>query len=197
MHLCDMELRFSEEFLKVLEFSRDEAVRTGWRNVGPDHIMLGILRHTDNAACRALEVLGVDTAYFKECIDEAVFCPAQVPWEERDSVLPCESAQSMLRQASLEAARCRADGIGPLHFLLACCRISGCYSHDWLYDNGIQLRPLVEAAGIEWSRYGFRQSAGTIGQSEDNPSFPDPMAMAAAIERRLLEGYATDNTLAS
>ena len=189
MHLCTMDFRFSDVFLKVLEFSRDEAVRTGWHNVCPDHIMLGILRHADNDACLALEALGVDTALFKECIDEAVFCTEQVPWEERESVLPCESAQSMIQHASLEAARCGADRLEPLHYLLAVCRISGCYSHDWLADNGVELRPLVEAAGIEWSQYGLTCHPE---RSEGSPA-PDPATLAAAIEERIREGYTTDN----
>ncbi len=166
-----MELRFSDVFLKVLEFSRDEAVRTGWHNVCPDHIMLGILRHSDNDACRAMEALGVDTALFKECIDEAVFCADQVPWDERDSVFPSESAHSMLQHAALEAARCKAFAIEPLHYLLAVCRVSGCYSHDWLADNCIQLRTLVEAAGIEWSQYGLAPASHpeTVGCQLESP----------------------------
>ena len=186
-----MELRFSDDFLKVLEFSRDEAVRTGWRNVCPDHIMLGILRHSGNVACRALEALGVDLTAFKEQIDEAVFADDPVPWDERESVLPSDSARSMIQHASLEAARCKSDEIAPLHFLLACCRISGCYSHDWLADNGVELRPLVEAAGIEWSQYGLAPAV------KKEAAAPDPQILAAAIEQRIREGYTTENPLTS
>ena len=203
MHLCGMDFRFSDDFLKVLEFSRDEAVRTGWHNIGVDHVMLGILRHGDNDAIRVLDALGVDSTAFKCSIDEAVFVYEAVPWEERDSVHFCDSAVSMLEHASLEAARCKDDCIEPLHFLLAVSRMSGSYSHDWLDSCGISLRDLVKAAGIGWERYGLR--------SGDNPArpdttdvmpdsighLPDPQAMAAAIEQRLLEGYTTDNPIAS
>lgn len=187
-----MDFRFSDDFLKVLEFSRDEAVRTGWRNICPDHIMLGILRHANNDACHSLEALGADFSLFKSCIDESVFCPVQVPWEERESVHFCDSAVSMLEHASIEAARCKEDVITPLHYLLACCRISGSYSHDWLADNGVQLRPLVEAAGIEWAQYGL----GTPAPSKEAAA-PDPRLLAAAIEQRLREGYTSDNPLIS
>ncbi len=194
-----MDFSFSDVFFKVLEFSRDEAVRTGWRNVCPDHIMLGILRHSDNDACRSLEALGIDLALFKEQIDEAVFANESVPWEERENVLPGESAQSMLQHAAIEAARCKANEISPLHFLLACCRISGSYSHDWLADNGIDLRLLIEAAGIPWSQYGLAPSVMLRGSeaSGSEGSAPDPALMAAAIEKRLREGYTTDNPIAS
>ena len=192
-----MELRFSDVFLTVLEYGRDEAVRTGWRNVCPDHIMLGILRHSDNDACRALDALGADLAAFKGQIDEAVFADESVPWEERENVLPSESAQSMIQHASLEAARCKSDEISPLHFLLACCRISGCYSHDWLAGNGIGLRALVEAAGIELSQYGLAPTGQSVILSEKEAAAPDPQILAAAIEQRLREGYTTENPLTS
>lgn len=213
-----MDFRFSDVFLKVLEFSRDEAVRTGWRNISADHIMLAVLRHSDNEACRILEACGVDSAAFKVHIDEAVFCSEQVPWEERESVNLCDSAQSMLQHASLEAARCGSSQVEPLHFLFAVSRIAGCYSHDYLDDCGVSLRSLVEASGLEWSRYGAallgdgrsqpamtpsgdgpvilsdsERSAGTPVMPDPIGHLPDPALMAAAIEQRLRDGYATDN----
>lgn len=207
-----MELSFSDVFLKVLGFSRDEAVRTGWRNISADHVMLAILRHGDNDACRTLEALGADLAAFKCSIDEAVFVDEALPWEERDSVHFCESALSLLQHASLEALRCRAANVGPLHFLLAVSRMSGSYSHDWLDDRGLSLRDLVEASGLAWERYGLAPAKDADGMPSD-PSvmlsdsetsapdqaghIPDPVLLAEAIERRLREGYTTDNPLVS
>ena len=196
MHLCTMELRFSDDFLKALEFSRDEAVRTGWHNICPDHIMLGVLRHSDNGACHALDVLGVDLAAFKAHIDEAVFCAEQVQWEERGSVNLCDSAQSILQHAALEAARCGDALVEPLHFLLAVSRIAGCYSHDYLDDCRISLRALIEASGRDWSQYGLSPSVMSGEQSPVMPDpighLPDPALLAATLEQRLREGYTTD-----
>lgn len=211
-----MELRFSDVFLKVLEFSRDEALRTGWHNICPDHIMLAIMRHSSNDACLVLESAGIDTALFKEQIDAAVFVDEAVPWEERDSINLCESSISMLQHAALEATRCGSPVLEPLHFLLAVCRVAGCYSHDFLSDGDISLRALVEASGLEWSQYGLDSRALASGgadastsaskdglsgssSSEDGHAgnFPDASLLAAALERRLREGYTTDNPLAS
>ena len=214
-----MDFRFSDVFFKVLEFSRDEAVRTGWRNISADHIMLAVLRHSDNGACRALEACGVDSTAFKVSIDEAVFYAEQVPWEERETVNLSDGAQSMLQHAALEAARCGDALVEPLHFLLAVSRIAGCYSHDYLDDCGVSLRNLVEASGHDWSQYGasllgdgrsqnkdgrsqpaMTPDAGSLSGSEGSPVMPDPVGhlpdpslMAAALEKRLREGYTTDN----
>ncbi len=186
-----MVLSFSEEFLKVLEFSRDEAVRTGWHNISPDHIMLAILRHYDNDACRALQHCGVDTALFKESIDSATFVSEPVPWEDRESVHLRESSVSMLQNASLEAARCHASRITPLHFLLAVSRKNGCYSHDWLDSIQLSLRAIVEASGLPWAAYGLVSGADVTESKK--AAAPDPQTLAAAIEKRLREGFATGN----
>ena len=190
-----MELSFSGVFLKVLELSRSEALRTGWHSIRPDHITLGILRLGDCPACDALVAAGADPALFKEHLDECLFCPDQIPWEERETIQPCESAVSMMQHAALEARRCGSPEVEPLHFLLACCRIAGSYSHDWLAEQGIGLRALVEASGMEWRHYGLSAGQATDGTTET--AAPDPSIMAAAIEQRLREGYSTGNPIVS
>ena len=49
-----MTIRISEELNLILNFSREEAMRTGSYGIGPDHMMLGIIRHCDNQACEIL-----------------------------------------------------------------------------------------------------------------------------------------------
>ncbi len=187
-----MDFCFSEDFLKVLEFSRDEAIRTGWHNISADHIMLGILRHGDNLACDSLEQLNLCREELKCSLDEALFVDECISWEERESVNFSDGARSMLEHAALEAARCRAACVGPLHYLLALCRMSGSWSHDWLEDKGISLRDLVEASGLPWAQYGLGQA-----KAETETAAPDPEALAAAIEKRLREGYGSGNPITS
>ena len=187
-----MELSFTDDFLQILGFSRDEALRTGWHNIGVDHIMLAILRHSGNEACHVLESSGVDPTAFKCHIDEAVFAEDAVSWEERDMIHFCDSALGMLQHAAIEASRCGASSTGPLHFLLAVCRMSGSYSHDYLDECGVSLRALVEASGLPWSRYGLE-----TGTPINEAAAPDPRIMAAAIEKRLLQGYTIANPLVS
>lgn len=186
-----MDFRFSEDFVKVLEYSRDEALRTGWHNICPDHIMLGILRHADNAACRALESLGVDTALLKEEIDGAVFVNEQIPWEARETVNLSGSASSLLKASLLESSKCRSNYVEPLHFLLALTHVWGSYSHDWMEDHGIGPAAVLDASGMDKSQYGAPAPA------QNEAAAPDPMVLAAAIEKRLLAGYSTDNPIVS
>lgn len=181
-----MDFRFSEDFLKVLEFSRDEALRTGWHNICPDHIMLGILRHSDNAACAALEALGTDLSLFKQSIDEAIFVSDQIPWDERESINLSPSASSLLKTAAAESESCRSNFVEPIHYLLALTRIWGSYSHDWLEDHSITQVSILTVANID-------KVPVDAPPAKAEPPAPDPALMAVAIEKRILEGYTTDN----
>lgn len=183
-----MDLQLSALFQKVLEYSRDEALRTGWRNICPDHIMLGILRHGDNSAVTTLEAAGLSCDALKQSLDDAVFVSDQVPWDELENINLCESAVSLLQHASLEAARCSSAFVEPLHFLLACSRISGSYTHDWLEEHAVSLRALVEASGCPWDSYGLN-----AGAAQKDAAAPNPEILAAAIEKRIRDGYVTDN----
>ena len=157
-----MELRFSDDFLKALEFSRDEAIRTGWHNISPDHIMLGILRLENDLIYEILGAVGVQAAEFKSSLDDAVFVDEPVAWDERNSVALSPSASSFLQHACLESRRCGSPVVEPLHFLLAACRISGPYCHDFLAERSISLRDLVEASGLPWEEYGIGNAGVSV-----------------------------------
>jgi Clp amino terminal domain, pathogenicity island component len=45
---------------RVLDLSREEAGRFGHRYLGPEHLVLGVLRDGGSGACRALDAHGVD-----------------------------------------------------------------------------------------------------------------------------------------
>ena len=197
-----MEIRFSEDFFTVLEFSRNEALRTGWHNILPDHIMLAVLRHRDNPAYSVLETCGVSPDELKAKLDEALFAEEQIPWSERESINFCESAISILQHASVETMRCHALELDSLHFLLAVSRTPGSYTHDYLESHGIVLKALVEGSGMEWKDYGLMQAGAAPGNlapdgQEESGISSGLSALAAAFEDRLREGYTTDNPLVS
>jgi hypothetical protein len=52
----------SEHARQVLELARAEADRFGHRYLGPEHLVLGVLRHGSSGASRALEAVGVTLA---------------------------------------------------------------------------------------------------------------------------------------
>ena len=132
-----MNVRFSQEMLTILGYARDEAMRTGCYGIGADHIVLGMLRHRDNNACRALSAFGVDTAALKSGIDGAVFMDRAVPWMDRDQVRPTRAAAALLGVAACEMLRYGPGEILSSHFLLALVRTGSGAAADLLRRDGL------------------------------------------------------------
>ncbi|MEI4790112.1 ATP-dependent protease ATP-binding subunit ClpC [Bacillus sp. FJAT-53060] len=51
--------RFTERAQKVLALAQEEAIRLGHKNIGTEHILLGLVREGEGIAAKALEALGL------------------------------------------------------------------------------------------------------------------------------------------
>lgn len=132
-----MKLKFSQEMLSILGYARDEAMRTGSYGIGADHIVLGLLRHRDNNACRAIEACGIDPGTLKEEIDARVFRDRAVPWQDRALVRPTRAAGALLSAAAYETLKYGQHVILSSHFLLALLRSADSAAGEFLQRAGI------------------------------------------------------------
>ena len=114
-----MRLRFSDKMHDVLGFTAEEALRTGWRAAGVDHLMLGLLRHRDNDACRALTESGIDPGDLKRSLDEHLFRPEPLNFGEPETVHPTRAAAEVIRLSGYEALKHGSGTIRTVHLLLA------------------------------------------------------------------------------
>ena len=133
-----MKIKFSQEMLTILGYARDEAMRTGCYGIGADHIMLGLLRHRDNNACRALSACGIDLDALKEAIDDRVFSERAVPWQDQALVRPTRPAAALLSAAAYEALKHEQYEILSSHFLLALLRTEGNAAVDYLLGKDLR-----------------------------------------------------------
>ncbi len=138
-----MEIKFSPELLSILQYAREEAMRTGNYGIGADHIVLGMLRHRDNNACRALALCGVDADALKTEIDGRIFAEHAVPWHDQARVLPTRNATALLSAAAYEALKHGQHDILSSHFLLALVR-SDCCIAEILRGKGLSYEGLYE-----------------------------------------------------
>jgi ATP-dependent Clp protease ATP-binding subunit ClpC len=133
-----MEIKFSPELLCILNYARDEAMRTGSYGIGADHIMLALLRHADNNACRALAACGIASDGLKEAIDRKIFSERAVPWQDRAMVRPTRAAAAQLSAAAYEALKYGQHEILSSHFLLALVRSASGAAADLLRSRGLE-----------------------------------------------------------
>ncbi|MBE6230967.1 MAG: ATP-dependent Clp protease ATP-binding subunit [Bacteroidales bacterium] len=132
-----MEISISDQLNSIINFSREEAMRTGSYGIAPDHLFLGILRHKENSAADTLLGLGTDLSEMKQFIDNYIFTNEHIAYSEIDNISFSRGAQNVLSFTVLEATKLRSRQAGPQHLLLALCRAAGSYGSSYLRDIGI------------------------------------------------------------
>ena len=85
---------------KIMEYAREEAVRTGWMNISTEHLMLGMIRHGHNEACRFLTDSGISLTQLKSMILDEIDRGYSVPYDDSGKIMPDTSLQHILNTAS-------------------------------------------------------------------------------------------------
>ena len=123
-----MTSQFSPKVSEVLAFSRDEASRLASSSVGPEHLLLGLMRVKDGPVTELLQRLNVNIQSVKTELEMRVKeDEIGMPIHTRDLVLN-EKASNILKLAVLEARLQRTTRVEEQHLLLA-------ILHDQV-DNG-------------------------------------------------------------
>ncbi len=111
--------QFSPNVSQILSFSREEATRTLSSSVGPEHLLLGILRDRSGVIRDLFAHLHIDAEAVKTQLEDKVKDNAfGTPGNRRELVLN-EKASNILRLAVLEARLQHSQTVDVAHLLLA------------------------------------------------------------------------------
>ena len=108
--------RFSDHAKRVIALSQDEAVRLRRNYIGPEHLLLGLIRDGDSIAARALASLGAELASLRATVDAI---DSAERWTETPTeIVLLPGTKRVLAAANVEA-KARGDPYtGPEHLLL-------------------------------------------------------------------------------
>ncbi|MCA9783389.1 MAG: ATP-dependent Clp protease ATP-binding subunit [Candidatus Cloacimonetes bacterium] len=112
-----MHSKFSARVQKVIQFSREEALRLGHDFIGTEHLLLGMVRLGEGRACQLIQALDVSLDAIREMIEEIV--------ESSDAVMKIgnipftKKAERVLKVTYMEGRNFNAEQIGTEHLLLA------------------------------------------------------------------------------
>ena len=111
-----MDMNYSEQLQNVLAYSTQEAERLGNNYVGPEHLLLALLRNGEGKANDILNYLQVNVQKVKQAIESRI----------RTDMAPTGEAIPMLRSTEritklmeLESRALASDTVGTEHLLLA------------------------------------------------------------------------------
>ena len=114
-----MTSQFSPRVSEVLAFSREEATRLASNVVGPEHLLLGILRGSGGPVNELFERQNTDIAAMRAQLEELAKAHAQHAPVANNEVALNEMANNILKLAVLEARIQNTQTVDVQHLLLA------------------------------------------------------------------------------
>lgn len=135
-----MTSQFSPKVSEILAYSREEAARLASRFVGPEHLLLGLLRMKDGPVVDLFKRLEINTQSIKTELENKIReDEIETPINTHELVLN-EKASNILKLAVLEARIQRMQRVDEQHLLLA-------ILHDQV-DNGA--KNILESNNINY-----------------------------------------------
>ncbi|MFA7330958.1 MAG: ATP-dependent Clp protease ATP-binding subunit [Candidatus Delongbacteria bacterium] len=141
-----MHSKFSAHVQKVIQYSREEALRLGHDNIGTEHMLLGIVRLGEGVAVQILQNLEAEPGLIRERILERV--------ESNENLMKIgnipftKKAERVLKVTYLEGRSFNAEQVGTEHLLLAISKEDDGVAGEVLGSFGITysaIREQVEA----------------------------------------------------
>lgn len=140
-----MTSQFSPKVSQILAFSREEATRLASTSVGPEHLLLGILREKKGVVIDLLHRLNVDIPRIKEELEQRVRANTPAVSDNKNvvnDIILNDQASNILRLAVLEARIQQTSVVDTQHVLLA-------ILHDQI-DNGAKI--VLEANHVDYEQ---------------------------------------------
>ncbi len=191
-----MQLKLNEEANISVSYSREEALRTGNREIGPDHLLLGILRHRENSACEILSDLGADLDKLKQYLDLKLTTEENIAYSELSSIYFSTTVQNLFSITYLETRKSGCFVSSAVHILLALAKTRVGYgihylenSCDIFYDNIFAL--MQENYPPETAEPAEEEAQPRYRSRQMPPPPPDPGMMDEDLD---LEDFGTNLT---
>ena len=131
-----MEQNFSKRLKDILGFSREEAQRTGYTQITPEHLLLGILREGTGKAIDAITTFGVDPQNIKHSVENEIRLIENETTNTQDIAI-AKISDRILRISVLEARLLSSKEVDSEHLLLAILKEQNCAASQLLEKEHI------------------------------------------------------------
>jgi ATP-dependent Clp protease ATP-binding subunit ClpC len=139
-----MNNRFTQRVSDIILYSKEEANRLRNSYIGPEHLLLGMIREGEGKAIEALSHLHVDIQDVKRQLENILTNKEEHPATYDNDIDFNEEASKVLKLCILEAKLTKRDQADSEHVLLAILKVkdSAAYhlleSHNVTYDSIVQ-----------------------------------------------------------
>ncbi len=162
--------KFSPKVKKIIQLSREEAIRLGHDFIGTEHFLLGLLHERDSLAVKVLDSLEVDLDELKRKIEKTHVARHEEETGYNYGSIPLNKhAEKVLKVTSLEAKVYKSDEIRPEHLMLSILKHEDNLAHKILSDFNVD----YESYRSEMEYVRQEQDPGAVDFTSQAPSDSD------------------------
>ncbi len=159
---------FTNRVKKILQYSREEAIRLKNDYVGTEHLLLGLLKEGEGVAIAVLKNLDIDIEKLLKDIEKSITSSGGML--ALGQLLPfTPRAKKVLESAAQEARELGHRYVGTEHLLLALIRDSECASATSLTAAGLDYQKIKDEIGRVLSG----SETGTVSKKKSKTPFLD------------------------
>ena len=180
-----MTTNFSPDTFNILNFSKEEASRLHCGSVSPLHLLLGIIRHTDNKASQFLAYYLPDGVSALKSQLEMTARQHQVLISPTPADMNFDTqANRIMRLCKLEASLMKSESIEPIHVLLAILKANDNEASDILSKLNITYE--TAAAPLRLPQEESKTDVSPTGNWDGNDDEDDMEPVSAGIESNVI-----------
>lgn len=147
-----MKNNYSQRLIDVIEYGREEAIRLQNSYIGPEHLMLGIIREANGKAFQVLNELNADTLAIKREIEREIKNTFETDSSVQHEISISKTTERVLRMSMLEARMFKSTETETEHLLLAILKEDANIAAKILEEEGVSYRSvynnLVSGTGL-------------------------------------------------
>ncbi|MDR1936935.1 MAG: ATP-dependent Clp protease ATP-binding subunit, partial [Tannerellaceae bacterium] len=114
-----MKNNYSKQLMDILEYSKEEAIRLQNSYIGPEHLLLGMIRDGEGNAMQTLHELNVCIPDIKKNIEQDIRNIYETEYDRDSNIVVSKTSERVLRMSLLEARLFKSEETQTEHLLLA------------------------------------------------------------------------------
>lgn len=135
---------FSQRISDVIQFSKEEANRLRNNYIGPEHLLLGLIREGEGKAVQILKDLYVDLEMVKKTLENNLRSSAVTPENYSEDITFDEKASKILKMSILESRILKSPATDTEHMLLAIMRENQNKASQILEENEVTYQKVMD-----------------------------------------------------
>ena len=202
-----MNNQFSPRVSDIIIYSKEEANRLRSKQIGPEHLLLGMLREGEGKAIEILSKLKTNLTSIKKQIETILKADADVLLSSNADIPMSSEAAKILKMCILEARKMKREVADTEHVLLAILKDGNNIAASVLEENYINYSNVLEQLSLQpdiSSGMGFseddddeEESSSHTGKDSEDRQQVQAAAKKPTNDTPVLDNFATDMTRAA